>query len=113
MLSFGNMAQQIERINVVSKSTPAAGTSLFAARQIKLNEAILSVNQPLMLALDTPRLNDTCYCCLLFLERSGWIKRNDKTETKTLKACTGCKVVRYCDKVRFNLVLSTIEHGFM
>jgi hypothetical protein len=35
MLSFGNMAQQVERINVVSKSTPAAGTSLFAARQMK------------------------------------------------------------------------------
>jgi hypothetical protein len=95
------MAQQIERINVVLKSTPEAGTGLFAARQIKLSEAILSVDQPLMLALDTPRLNDTCYYCLLFLERPGSIGRNDKAETKTLKACTGCKVVRYCDKVRF------------
>jgi hypothetical protein len=94
------MAQQVERVKVVPKSTSEAGTGLFAARQIKLNEAILSVDQPLMLALDTPRLNDTCYCCLLFLERSGSIKRNDKAETKTLKACTGCKIVRYCDKVR-------------
>jgi hypothetical protein len=95
------MQQQVIQTNVVSKSTPRAGTGLFAARQIKLNEVILSVNQPLMLALDTARLNDTCYCCLLFREKPGSIKRIDKAETKTLKACTGCKIVRYCDKVRF------------
>jgi hypothetical protein len=95
------MAQQIERTNVVLKSTPEAGAGLFAAGQIKLDEVILTVNQPLMLALDTSRLNDTCYYCLLFLERSSSIKRNDKVETKTLRACTGCKIVRYCDKVRF------------
>ena len=91
--------QQIAKTNVHSRSTAEAGNGLFATRQIELNNTILSVAQPLMVALDTPRLKDTCYHCFLFIEKSGSIKRNDNTKTKTLKACTGCTVVRYCDKV--------------
>jgi hypothetical protein len=91
--------QHIEKGNVMCKSTTEAGNGLFATRQIKLKNTILSVNQPLMLALDTPRLKDTCYCCLAYIDKSGQIKRDDKSKAKTLKACTGCHTVRYCDKV--------------
>src|SRR5436305_13659238 len=102
--------QQVVQDNVISQSTSGAGHGLFAARQIELNNVILSVAQPLMVALDTPRLKDTCYHCFLFLEKSGSIKRNDKTQAKTLKACTGCNVARYCDKVCSIGVLVTFFH---
>ena len=91
--------QQVVKGNVLSRSTKDAGNGLFAARRIELNNVILSVAQPLMVALDTPRLKDTCYQCFLFLEKSDSIKRYDKAQMKTLKTCTGCNVARYCDKV--------------
>jgi hypothetical protein len=91
--------QHIEDGNVMCKSTTDAGNGLFATRQIKLKNTILSVNQPLMLALDTPRLKDTCYCCLTYMDKSGQIRHGDESQTKALKACTGCHTVRYCDKV--------------
>jgi hypothetical protein len=99
---MAGFSQHIEKSNVMAKSTTEAGNGLFATRQIKLNNTVLSVGQPLMLALDTPRLNDTCYCCHLFMEKSAQMKRDGKIKAKTLKACTGCTVVRYCDKVRLN-----------
>jgi hypothetical protein len=103
--------QHIDKSNVSSRSTTEAGNGLFATRQIKLRDTVLSVNQPLMLALDTPRLKDTCYYCLVFMEKSGQIKRSDKTQAKTLKACKGCNVVRYCDKVCEVLVSRHLEYS--
>lgn len=102
VLPFSRMApfnQHIEKSNVTSKPTAESGNGLFATKQIKLENSILSVDRPLMLALDTPRLKDTCYHCLMFMEKSGELKRADQSQAKTLKACAGCSVVRYCDKV--------------
>jgi hypothetical protein len=91
--------QHIEKSNVTAKPTAESGNGLFATKQIKLENSILSVDRPLMLALDTPRLKDTCYHCLIFMEKSGELKRADQSQAMTLKACAGCSVVRYCDKV--------------
>ena len=92
-------SQHIEGGNVTSKPTAEAGNGLFATKQIKLKHSILSVDKPLMLALDTPRLKDTCYHCLAFIGKLGELKHTDHSKAKTLKACAGCSVVRYCDKV--------------
>lgn len=94
-----SLAQLVQSNRVKSDTTTDAGKGLFAAAHIQLDHAILEVYHPTILALDTPRLKDTCYSCLLFTEKSGPLKRNEPEQDKTLKACTGCSVVRYCNTV--------------
>ena len=87
---------------VEPKSTKKRGNGLFARQDIKAGEAILSVHYPLMLALDTPRLKDTCYGC--YKQPSGCKKDVFRTAARleddyiALKLCTRCKTVRYCTK---------------
>lgn len=99
VLKMAAFNQHIESDNVVAKPTTDAGNGLFATRQIKLNNPVLSVDQPFMFALDTPRLKDTCYGCYVSLDKSARLKYDDRAKVKTLRACTGCRVARYCDKV--------------
>ena len=74
--------------------TPNRGTGLFTRTPHNVGDNIILVWEPLVAVLDTPRLEDTCSKC--FGSRSA----NTLTEEKvSLKACTGCRTVKYCDKV--------------
>ncbi|KAL2004381.1 hypothetical protein VTN02DRAFT_2027 [Thermoascus thermophilus] len=65
------------------------GTGLFATSDISPGQDVLHIKTPFVAVLDTPRLEDTC---------SGCFGRKQMEETKKLRACTGCRIVRYCDK---------------
>ncbi|KAJ5604821.1 Zinc finger MYND-type [Penicillium lagena] len=65
------------------------GNGLFATGDINTGENVLHVKSPFVAVLDTPRLEDTCSACF------GRRQLDGVTE---LKGCTGCRVVKYCDR---------------
>ncbi|KAL3475803.1 hypothetical protein BJX99DRAFT_228972 [Aspergillus californicus] len=69
------------------------GRGLFADTNIKVGENVLHFETPFVAVLETVRLEDTCSGC--------FGKKQLATENElptSLKACTGCQVVKYCDK---------------
>lgn len=82
--------------SVTTKTEPRAsdgmGNGLFATSDIKVGEDVLHGTVPFVAVLDTLRLEDTCSGC--------FGKRQMETDAE-LKACTGCRVVKYCDRVSF------------
>jgi hypothetical protein len=83
--------------SVQTKATPGPapgglGRGLFASTTVQTGEDVLHITSPFVAVLDTQRLGDTCAGCL------G--KRQLETGS-SLKGCTGCQVVKYCDKVTF------------
>lgn len=66
------------------------GNGLFATADIKIGEDVLHGKVPFVAVLDSPRLEDTCSGCFGKKQMEGGAE---------LKACTGCRVVKYCDRV--------------
>jgi hypothetical protein len=62
-----------------------------------------SVEKPLMLALNTPRLKDHCYHChktSFTVAGLPCLGKSDEEEfQKSLRACGECGVVKFCDSV--------------
>lgn len=76
--------------------SPGAGTGIFAATNIPVGGTVMLIQRPFVAVLDTERLQDTCSGCL----GQHHCNRDVKVE---LKACTGCRVVKYCNKVSWSL----------
>ena len=77
--------------NAVPRPAPhGMGNGLFATKDIQIGQDVVHAKVPFVAVLDSPRLDDTCAGC--------FGKRQMETGTD-LKACTGCRVVRYCDRV--------------
>lgn len=66
------------------------GTGLFASSDIATGQDVLYIKVPFVAVLDTARLEDTCSGC--------FGKKQFENDQIELKGCTGCQVVRYCDK---------------
>ncbi|KAI2787533.1 hypothetical protein POX_f07902 [Penicillium oxalicum] len=76
--------------NAVPRPAPhGMGNGLFATKDIQIGQDVVHAKVPFVAVLDSPRLDDTCAGC--------FGKRQMETGTD-LKACTGCRVVRYCDR---------------
>ncbi|PYI05835.1 SET and MYND domain protein [Aspergillus sclerotiicarbonarius CBS 121057] len=78
-----------------TKTTPrlapgGLGRGLFASTDIAVGESVLDIPIPFVAVLDTQRLEDTCSGC--------FGQKQLENEEISLKACTGCQVVKYCDK---------------
>lgn len=89
-------------------NSPASGKGAFASRDMNVSEIIIRFTEPYLMALDTPRLSDTCYKCHNQPSTcNGRFSRSTEPEAthtnsdgdEFLKKCAGCKVVRYCDLV--------------
>lgn len=77
--------------NTTSGPAPnGMGTGLFASSDIRTGEDVVKISSPFVAVLDTPRLEDTCSGC--------FGKKQLVSDQVDLKACTGCQVVKYCDK---------------
>ena len=81
--------------NVIEGCSDAAGRTLIVHEHaINEGQEILQVRRPLA-ALDSGHLQDTCSSCHLWLSGDNQAEANEAVE---LKACLGCKVVKYCSK---------------
>lgn len=67
------------------------GNGLLATEDIKVGGDVVHAQTPFVAVLDSSRLDDTCSGC--------FGKRQMQEGNADLKACTGCLVVRYCDRV--------------
>ncbi|KAH0545069.1 hypothetical protein FGG08_000840 [Glutinoglossum americanum] len=90
----------------IAPSPTYGGVGLFASTPIQPGSLILSLEEPLLAIPDVAYLEQTCSGCFCWVPDSGaaeynvqqWLTSGHSAEPKSLKTCTGCKVVRYCDK---------------
>ncbi|PLB34964.1 S-adenosylmethionine-dependent methyltransferase [Aspergillus candidus] len=66
------------------------GQGLFATKAIPAGGDVLNIKTPFVAVLDTERLGDTCSGC--------FGRRYFGGDDVSLRACTGCRVLRYCDR---------------
>ena len=72
------------------------GNGLFAGREFSAQEQIVFIQQPLISALEAAQLQRTCYTC--FRSDDTQIESTNDSSTVNLKTCTGCRLVRFCNK---------------
>ncbi|KEF58088.1 uncharacterized protein A1O9_06011 [Exophiala aquamarina CBS 119918] len=90
------LSQMIEESNVYKKYSASRGNGLFASQDLQVKSQVIFVARPLLMVLDTAQLKSHCdYCLKPPSEHSPWA---DSGENNTLKRCTGCSVLRFCDR---------------
>ena len=87
--------------NVHVKQAPnSAGNGLFVSKACGAGEEIFRIDRPLISVLDSPHLKDACSNCYVWVPESGVGQFGEEKSAKIkLRACQGCKIVRYCCKV--------------
>ncbi|PYH47591.1 S-adenosylmethionine-dependent methyltransferase [Aspergillus saccharolyticus JOP 1030-1] len=78
------------------RTTPLAapdglGRGLFATTNVAAGADVLHVSTPFVAVLDTHQLGQICSGC--------FGRRQLDDEDRRLRGCTGCQVVKYCDKI--------------
>lgn len=91
------LKQQIKADGVTREKLPGRGHGLVAAQDFSPRAQVLFVQRPLILALESSRLQSTCYACLRS-EDAQVISGGSEPEDIELKTCTGCWTVRFCNK---------------
>lgn len=97
------------------RSVAGTGSGLFTNLAIQPGSEILNVDRPLVSVLNSGHLKTACTNCFLWMPDNG-VDGNAVVQTETgiadekkLKACQGCKIVRYCSKVGC-LSFATYDH---
>lgn len=100
--------------NISVHGSPIGGKGLFTTKSMKPGDAVLELSQPLAGAVYINHLLDTCAECFVWTEDATRpSSTNDAADPVALtvagemavegknavRACTGCKVLRYCSKV--------------
>lgn len=88
--------------SVQTRTIPAAvgsrmGNGLLAAEDIQTGEDVVYSKTPLVAVLDTPTLENICSGC--FGRKQVVNVLDEFGNASKLKACNGCHVTRYCDRV--------------
>ncbi|KAL9061234.1 MAG: hypothetical protein Q9206_000629 [Seirophora lacunosa] len=79
---------------VHARSVPGKGTGLFTSKSVPAGELVFAIERPLVRIPDNEHLAKACYNCFYLEPPEG----RSELETRTLKICNGCKVVKYCSK---------------
>jgi hypothetical protein len=109
--------------STISSPPGDVGQGLFASSRISAGSAILQVEEPLVAIVDNEHLEETCSSCFAWVPPQrkntdsyggdsqlskaslsiGGISSDSLAgdEKRVLRACVRCKVVRYCNEVRF------------
>lgn len=80
---------------VGASSVKGIGRGLFASCDLPAGSAVLSIDRPLIAAIDTTQLPYVCTNCYAWAVNSA---TNDRGDPLQVKACTGCGTLRYCSK---------------
>lgn len=80
------------------KRSSVAGRGLFAKKKLTAGELIFRIDGPLVGSIDTARLHDTCSSCYAWRSAPQLPALGPGAEG-TVRACGGCKVLSFCDKV--------------
>ena len=82
--------------HITTRAVPSQGIGLFTSQPLEAGEFIFKDQRPLITVLDSARLRNCCEWCLT-AGHDGDL--DDGGGGVRLRACTGCRVVRYCTKV--------------
>lgn len=90
-------------VEVRPSRIPGAGNGLFAKKAFAPGDMVVSLPRPLIAELDMARLEDTCaWCCSRAatdpMERMKSQELGLPAGFVEVKACTGCKKIKYCSK---------------
>jgi hypothetical protein len=83
------------------------GNGLFTTSEFAPGEPVVLIKRPFVAVLDTPQLKDSCSGCFTVVDDTSVSSTNEKENedlSSSLKTCTGCKVVKYCNKVCLNSI---------
>lgn len=83
--------------HITTRTIPSKGTGLYTSKQIEAGKLVFKDERPLITVLDSARLRGCCEWCLTAGHEGGDL--DDGYGGVRLRACTGCRVVRYCSKV--------------
>jgi SET and MYND domain-containing protein len=98
LFDHARMSTSLPWVTTKTEPRPAPdgmGNGLFATSDIKIGEDVVHAKVPFVAVLDSPRLEDTCSGCFGKMQMEGGTD---------LKACTGCRVVKYCDRVSSSFI---------
>ena len=116
--------------HVEVRPSPTSGNGLFATKDIPAGSTLLLKTRPLIGELDLPKLEESCHNCFLWSQKA--IKAcaihahepdrypgkypdcpgcQTEGEVIGVKACTGCKKVKYCSKVCFPCIDFILRPG--
>ncbi|KIX06381.1 uncharacterized protein Z518_04357 [Rhinocladiella mackenziei CBS 650.93] len=95
-MAFQQLHQLVESAHVYTKHSEGRGNGLFASQDTAPKSRVIFVERPLLIALETSKLSTHCYTCLRSPEDSCYAIVNGGAPS--LKICSGCKVVKFCDK---------------
>ncbi|KAI1611569.1 SET and MYND domain-containing protein [Exophiala viscosa] len=89
--------QVFQDTNVYTRRTPGRGNATFCSKNVKAKSQLMYVAKPLIVALETAELLTHCYFCFRTSGESG-LPSYSLEQARSLKTCSGCKVVRFCDQ---------------
>ena len=72
------------------------GRGVFTVTKQGVSTLMFQEREPLVAVLDSPLLTKACAWCFLYSEEAS------PEDQVKLSACSGCKILRYCGKVRDN-----------
>ncbi|ETS86443.1 hypothetical protein PFICI_00271 [Pestalotiopsis fici W106-1] len=92
-----------ENVEVKSSGNSETGRGLFASKDFKPGDVVLSVDRPLVAELDMDRMSDSCAWCFQRgatdpMERQSSAAMGLPAGFIECKACSGCRRVSYCSK---------------
>jgi len=93
------LEQRVEEADVLVRSLPHRGNGLFARSDLPAKSQILFIARPLMVAIETSKLQTTCYQCYRSNEGIIGSAATIGQVPIHLKTCSGCHTVKFCDKV--------------
>jgi Pyruvate/2-oxoacid:ferredoxin oxidoreductase delta subunit len=95
--------------NVYREEVPDAGSGLFASQAFEPGEEVFRVRSPLVSVLNQSQLTTACANCFLWVPENsedavGGGDIGERPKRKKLRACQGCKILRYCSKVGLRIL---------
>ncbi|KAK0511217.1 hypothetical protein JMJ35_006769 [Cladonia borealis] len=78
--------------HIQQRSLSPAGNGLFTIKAIDAGEEVLRIERPLVAVLNQKHLTRACEWCFI------WVSEGEGEAKTKLRACQGCRIVRYCSK---------------
>ena len=93
----------VDDVEVKQSTIPGAGNGLFAKKAFAPGDVVLALARPYIAELDIDRLGDSCAWCCSRAENDPEERFKSQqmglpTGFLEVKACTGCKKIKYCSK---------------
>ena len=98
------MRADVCNVHQATSAVAPGQVGLLASSALAPGTLVLSLTQPLLTILGSNDLSGSCANCLRGDPTSPEQPSVEHRQAGSIKACTGCKTVRYCSKVRGDIL---------